>query len=64
MDIEAIKNGFLDFYCQKPQARGLLSRYWNGYGFETKQAQHDFSIWAAACGFALRAQQPKEQSDA
>lgn len=53
--VEQLKNGFLDFYCKTPQARGLLSRCWNGYGFNTREAQHDWAIWQAACGFAIGA---------
>lgn len=49
-----LKEGFLDFYCKTPQARGLLSRYWNGYGFTTKEANHDWAIWLAAFGFAIK----------
>lgn len=62
LTIEQCKEGFLDFYCKTPQARGLLSRYWNGYGFATKEAQHDWGIWSAACGFAQRDTAQKDQS--
>lgn len=55
-NIEECKEAFLDFYCKTPQARGLLSRYWSwsGYGFSTKEAQHDWAIWSAAWGAALQ----------
>lgn len=48
----ACREAFLSFYCEQPQGRGLLRRYWNGYGFETARAQKDWGIWLAACGFA------------
>lgn len=46
------REAFLTFYCEHAQGRGLLRRYWNGYGFETAKAQKHWGIWLAACGFA------------
>lgn len=60
---EECKERFLDFYCNTPQARGLLSRYWNGFGFVTKQAQHDWAIWSAAWGSALRTSKACKQDE-
>ena len=50
--LERCREAFLSFYCEHPQGRGLLRRYWNGYGFESAKAQKHWGIWLAACGFA------------